>query len=305
MRILIATEKPFTADAVNRIEEKIEQAGHDFVLLEKYSDSGQLFDAVKEADALIVRSDRVDEQLFEHAPNLKIVVRAGAGYDNIDLDAATKHGVVAMNTPGQNANGVAELVFAMMLMSYRHFMKGSSGHELRGKRIGVHAYGNVASNVARIAKGFDMEVFAYDAYCAPEKMKHDDVIMVDSREDLYRYCDIVSIHVPLTEETRRSVDFDLMNLMPHDPLLINTARKEVMNEDDLLRLMTIRQDFCYMTDVMPGLHEILNSKFGDRYFSTPKKMGAQTAEANLKAGVAAADQIIEFFRTGDDHFRVN
>lgn len=305
MRILIATDKPFSADAVNGMKQKIENAGHECVLLEKYQDKSKLLEAVKDVDAMIVRSDEVDSGLLDNAHELKIIVRAGAGYDNIDLEAAARKGIVVMNTPGQNANAVAELVFGMLLMSYRNFMNATCGRELKGKKIGLHAYGNVARNVARIAKGFGMEVYAYDAYCTAGKMQQDGVVAVDSCEKLYALCDVVSVHLPLTDATRGYVGYDLMKIMPENATLVNTARKEVVNEADLLRIMNERQDFYYTTDVKPDIDKALASGFSLRYFATNKKCGAQTAEANTNAGMAAVEQIIDYFLTGNECFRVN
>lgn len=305
MKILIATEKPFAPAAVQEIREELENAGHNVMLLEKYTSRQALLDAVKEADAMIVRSDIVDEEVLATASNLKIVVRAGAGYDNIDLAAATAHHVVVMNTPGQNANAVAELALGLMVFAVRGMFGGASGIELKGKKLGLHAFGNVARNVARIAQGFGMEVFAYDAYCEDEQMLNIGVTPVHSAAELYRSCNVVSLHIPATDETRHSINYDLLASMPQPALLVNTARKEVMAEEDLIRVMQERPDFRYMTDVMPAADQKMQELFSERYFATPKKMGAQTAEANRNAGVAAARQIVEYFAFGNTRFQVN
>ncbi len=305
MKVLVATEKPFAKVAVDGIRKEVEAAGYELVLLEKYTEKQQLLDAVKGMDAMIVRSDIIDKEVLQAADQLKIVVRAGAGYDNIDLETATAKGVCVMNTPGQNSNAVAELVFGLMIMAVRNFYDGKSGTELKGKKLGIHAFGNVGRNVARIAKGVGMDIYAYDAYCTKEAIEAEGVKAVDSAEELYKECNIVSLHIPATAETRNSINYDLVNLMPKGGLLINTARKEVINEADLIRLMTDRPDFKYVTDIMPAHHEEFADHFPGRYFSTPKKMGAQTAEANINAGIAAACQIVGFLRDGNERFRVN
>ncbi|OUO50905.1 3-phosphoglycerate dehydrogenase [Parabacteroides sp. An277] len=304
-RILVATEKPFAAIAVKGIREVVEQAGDELILLEKYTEKSQLLDAVKDVDAVIIRSDKVDAEVLDAAKQLKIVVRAGAGYDNVDLDAATAHGVCVMNTPGQNSNAVAELAFGMMVMAVRNFYNGTSGSELKGKKLGIHAFGNVGRNVARIAKGFGMEIYAYDAFCPKEAMEKEGVIAVDSAEALYETCNIVSLHIPATAETKNSIGAALVGKMPKGGLLVNTARKEVINEPELIRLMEERPDLKYVTDIMPVANEEFAAKFAGRYFSTPKKMGAQTAEANINAGIAAAKQIEGFLKEGCEKFRVN
>jgi len=305
MKVLVATEKPFAKVAVDGIREVVEKAGYELVLLEKYTDKQQLLDAVANADALIIRSDVVDHEVLEAAHKLKIVVRAGAGYDNIDLDAATKHNVVAMNTPGQNSNAVAELALGLMVYAVRNFYNGTSGTELKGKKLGIHAFGNVGRNVARIAQGFGMECYAYDAYCPDEAMLAADVKPVHSANELYQTCDIVSLHIPATAETKQSINYAMLNQMPKGAILVNTARKEVINEEELVRLMEERPDFKYVTDIMPAIDAELKEKFAGRYFATPKKMGAQTAEANINAGIAAANQIVDFFENGNTRFQVN
>ena len=305
-KILVATEKPFAAIAVDGIRKVVEEDGGDqLVLLEKYTNKAQLLDAVKDVDAIIIRSDKVDAEVLDAAKQLKIVVRAGAGYDNVDLEAATAHKVCVMNTPGQNSNAVAELAFGMMVMAARNFYNGTSGWELKGKKLGIHAYGNVGRNVARIAKGFGMEIYAYDAFCPKEVITNDWVKAVDSPEELYKTCQIVSLHIPATAETKGSIGYDLVRLMPKNGLLVNTARKEVIDEAGLLKIMEERADLKYVTDIMPIAHADFSERLAGRYFSTPKKMGAQTAEANINAGIAAAKQIEDFLKNGVEKFRVN
>ncbi len=305
MKVLVATEKPFAKVAVDGIREVIEGAGYELALLEKYTDKQQLLDAVADANALIIRSDIVDAAVLDAAKQLKIVVRAGAGYDNIDLEAATAHNVVAMNTPGQNSNAVAELALGLMVYAVRNLYNGTSGTELKGKKLGIHAFGNVGRNVARIAQGFGMDVYAYDAYCPDEAMKAANVTPVHSAEELYKTCDIVSLHIPATDETKNSINRALVGLMPKGGILVNTARKEVINEDELIALMQERSDLKYMTDIMPASDSKFKTLFEGRYFATPKKMGAQTAEANINAGIAAAKQIVDFFQNGVTKFQVN
>lgn len=305
MKVLIATEKPFAKVAVDGIRKEIEAAGYELVLLEKYTEKAQLLDAVKDVNAIIIRSDIVDKEVLDAAKELKIVVRAGAGYDNVDLAEATAHDVCVMNTPGQNSNAVAELAFGMMIMAVRNFYNGKAGTELMGKKLGIHAYGNVGRNVARIAKGIGMDIYAYDAFCPKEAIKADGVTPVDSAEELYKTCDVVSLHIPATPETRKSINYDMVNIMPKNGLLVNTARKEVIDEEGLLKLMEERQDLKYVTDIMPDMNEEFAAKCAGRYFSTPKKMGAQTAEANINAGIAAAKQIVAYFKDGCEKFRVN
>lgn len=305
MKVLVATEKPFARVAVDGIREVVEQAGYELALLEKYSSKGHLLEAVADVDALIIRSDNVDAEVLAAAKNLKIVVRAGAGYDNIDLASATAHNVVAMNTPGQNSNAVAELALGLMVMAVRNMYNGTSGTELKGKKLGIHAYGNVGRNVARIAKGFGMEIYAYDAYCPDEVMVIDGVTPLHSAEDLYATCDVISLHIPATAETKGSINYALLSKMPKGGLLVNTARKEVINEAELIQFMQERHDFRYVTDIMPAADQKMTELFESRYFATPKKMGAQTAEANINAGIAAAKQIVDFFQNGNTRFQVN
>ncbi|MBO5313722.1 MAG: 3-phosphoglycerate dehydrogenase [Prevotella sp.] len=304
MKVLVATEKPFAAAAVEGIRKEVEAAGNELALLEKYTEKQQLLDAVADADALIIRSDKVDAEVLAAAKNLKIVVRAGAGYDNIDLEAATAHNVVAENTPGQNANAVAELVFGMLVFGVRNFFNGKAGTELMGKKLGILAFGNVGRNVARIAAGFGMEVYAYDAFCPASAIEAAGVKAVADQNELFKTCDIVSLHIPATAETRQSINYAMVNQMKKGGIVVNTARKEVINEPELIKLMSEREDIKYLTDIMPDANEEF-AKFEGRYFSTPKKMGAQTAEANINAGIAAAKQINAYFATGDTKYQVN
>ena len=304
-KVLIATEKPFSKVAVDGIREVTDKAGYELVLLEKYTEKSQLLEAVKDVDALIVRSDKVDAEVVEAAKQLKIVVRAGAGFDNLDLQACTAHNVVAMNTPGQNANSVAELVLGMLVYGVRNFFNGTSGTELLGKKLGILAFGNVGRNVARIAKGFGMEVMAYDAFCPKEVIEQAGVKAVDCQETLFEQCDIVSLHIPATAETRQSINYDLVAKMKKGGILVNTARKEVIDEAGLLRLLTERTDLKYLTDIKPDMDAEFAEKACGRYFATPKKMGAQTAEANVNAGIAAANQIVGFLEQGITKFKLN
>ncbi len=305
MKVLVATDKPFAAIAVNGIKKVIDAAGYELVLLEKYGEKARLLDAVKDADAIIIRSDVIDAEVLDAAKQLKIVVRAGAGYDNVDLAAATAHGVCVMNTPGQNSNAVAELAFGLMVMAARNMYNGTSGFELKGRKLGIHAYGNVGRNVARVAKGFGMDIYAFDAFCPKNVIEADGVKAVDSVEALYGGCDVVSVHIPATPETKNSIGYDLVGKMPKGAILVNTARKEVIDEPGLIRLLEERTDLKYVTDIMPAANAEFAEKFAGRYFSTPKKMGAQTAEANINAGIAAANQIVGFLKDGIERFRVN
>ncbi len=304
MKVLVATSKPFAPVAIEGIKKVTDAAGYELALLEKYTDKAELLSAVSDADALIVRSDKVDAEVFDAAKKLKIVVRAGAGFDNLDLDAASAHHVVAMNTPGQNANAVAELVMGLLVYAVRNFYNGKSGSELMGKKLGLLAYGNVGRNVARIAKGFGMEVYAFDAFCPAEAIKNTGVTPVSSRDELFETCDIVSLHIPATTETIKSINADVVGKMKKGSILINTARKEVIDENSLLKLLAEREDLKYVTDIMPDANDEF-AKFEGRYFSTPKKMGAQTAEANINAGVAAANQIVGYLKDGITKFQLN
>ncbi len=304
-KVLVATVKPFAKKAVESISEISKKAGYELILLESYTDPQDLLKAVAKVDALIVRSDKVTPEVFDAAENLKIVVRAGAGFDNVDLKAATDHGVVVMNTPGQNSNAVAELVFGLMLNLARKAYTGKPGTELKGKKLGMQAYGNVGVMVNTIAKGFGMEVYAYDPYVSKEKMEADGVFPVDSAEKLYETCDYVSLHLPKMKETIGLVNYDLMSKMKKGAALINTARKEVVDEPSLVKMFEEREDFLYAADVAPDNKDELKEKYDLRSFFTAKKMGAQTAEANINAGIAAINQIIDFFEKGDTTFQVN
>ena len=304
MKVLVATEKPFAKIAVDGIREVVEKNGYELALLEKYTDVNDLYKAVADADALIVRSDKVTKEVIDHANNLKIVVRAGAGFDNLDLEACTAKGIVAMNTPGQNSNAVAELVMGMLVYAVRNFYNGKSGTELMGKKHGLLAFGNVGRNVARIAKGFGMDVYAFDEFVPAEKIEEAGVHAVANRDALFETCDVVSLHIPATAETKQSINYAVVNKMHKGGILVNTARKEVINEPELLKLMAERTDLKYITDIMPDADAEFKA-FEGRYFATPKKMGAQTEEANINAGLAAANQIADFFKTGNRRFQVN
>lgn len=305
MKVLIATQKPFAKAAVDSIKEVIANAGFEPVMLEKYAGADDLKKAVADADAIIIRSDIIDADVLATAPKLKIVVRAGAGYDNVDLATAKAQGVVVQNTPGQNSNAVAELVFGMTVMAIRNMYDGTSGSELRGKTIGIQAFGQVGRNVARIAKGFDMTVSALDPYCPAEDIAAAGVTPVQTVNDLYSNNQFVSIHIPATAETRGSIGYDLIRLMPQGGVLINTARKEVIDEAGLAKALEERPDLKYVADVKPDNADELKERFGNRVFFTPKKMGAQTAEANINAGIAAAEQVVAYLRDGINRFQVN
>ena len=306
MKVLVATEKPFAAEAVNGIKEICEAAGYQVVLLEKYSEKSQLLDAVADVDALIVRSDKVTAEVIEAARNLKIVVRAGAGYDNVDLAAATARGVVVMNTPGQNSNAVAELALAMMVYMSRNQFTPGTGSEIQGKTLGIHAYGNVGKLVGRKGKALGMNVIAYDPFVTDDFVfENDGVRKVSSVEELYAQSDFLSLHIPATPATRGSIGYDLLTSMPKGATLVNTARKEVIDEEGLEKALDERADLKYITDIAPDTVAHLAEKFGKRFFATPKKMGAETAEANINAGLAAARQIVEYFTEGVTRFQVN
>ncbi|MCK5056858.1 MAG: 3-phosphoglycerate dehydrogenase [Candidatus Aminicenantes bacterium] len=304
-KVLVATVKPFAKAAVESIAGIIKDAGYELVLLESYPDPADMIKAAAEVDALIVRSDKVTPELFDAAKNLKIVVRAGAGYDNVDLQSATDHNVVVMNTPGQNSNAVAELAFGMMVYLARGCFNGKSGTELKGKKLGLHAYGNVGKHVARIARGFDMEVAAFDPYLPKAVFEKDKITRINKVEELYKTCRYVSLHIPANPETNKSINFDLMSKMPKNAVLVNPARKEIICEDSLLKMFAERSDFSYIADVAPDCAKEIESKYPGRYYFTPKKMGAQTAEANVNSGIAASNQIINFFENGDKTFQVN
>ena len=305
MKVLIATEKPFAPAAVEGIKKEVSEAGYELALLEKYTEKKQLLDAVADADALIIRSDKIDNEVFDAAKQLKIVVRAGAGYDNVDLTAATAHKVVVMNTPGQNSNAVAELVLGLLVYAVRNFYNGKTGTELKGKKLGILAFGNVGRNVARIAKGFGMDVYAFDAFCPASAIEAAEVTPVASRDELFEKCDIVSLHIPATDETRNSINYDVVTKLPKNGILINTARKEVIDEGGLIKALAEREDLKYIADIAPERAAEFAEKFPGRYFATPKKMGAQTKEANINAGIAAACQIVGFLKDGITKFQVN
>ncbi len=304
MKILVATQKPFAPVAVKGIREVVEGAGHELVLLEKYTEKSELLSAVSTADALIVRSDKIDKEVLDAATKLKIVVRAGAGYDSIDTAYAKTKGIVVENTPGQNSNAVAELVFGLLVYMVRNFFNGKAGTELKGKKLGILAFGNVGRNVARIAKGFGMDVCAFDEFVPAERIEEAGVKPVASRDELFKECDVVSLHIPATDETRQSINYEVVSQMKQGAILVNTARKEVIDEAGLLKVLAERTDLRYVTDVKPDADADF-AKLEGRYFATPKKMGAQTAEANINAGLAAAHQINAFFADGDTKFQVN
>lgn len=304
-KVLVATVKPFAEAAVNQIKSIFEKSGYDCTFFEKYASQEDLKKAVTDAEALIIRSDKITEEIMNAAPKLKIVVRAGAGFDNVDLAAATARNIVVMNTPGQNSNAVAELVLGMLVYQARNHFNGKPGTELKGKKLGIHAYGNVGKNVARIAKGFDMEVFAFDPFVEKAAIEADGVTVFDSMEEMYSTCDYVSLHIPANKHTINSINYALLSKMKKGATLINTARKEVMDEEGLLKMFRERADFNYVADIAPGNRELLEKEFGERCFFTPKKMGAQTAEANINAGIAASNQIISFLEKGDTTFKVN
>lgn len=305
MKILVATEKPFAPAAVDGIRKIADEAGYELALLEKYGDNSELLAAVKDADAMIVRSDKITREVLKAAENLKIVVRAGAGYDNVDLEAATEKGICVMNTPGQNSNAVAELALGMMVLSARNKYNGKPGTELKGKKLGIHAFGNVGRLVASIAQGFGMKVMAFDPFVEASQIRSADVTPVNSVEELYSKCQYISLHIPSNAKTKQSINYDLLTLLPKNGTLVNTARNEVVHEDDLLRLMAERDDLFYVSDIAPDKKADFEEKYEDRIFFTPKKMGAQTAEANINAGLAAANQIIDFLEKGIETFKVN
>ena len=305
MKILVATEKPFAKVAVDGIRQIVEAAGCELTLLEKYTDVSQLYDVVADADGLIVRSDKVTAEVVAHASKLKIVVRAGAGYDNLDLAACSAKGIVAMNTPGQNSNAVAELAIGMMLFMARNNFQPGTGTELKGKTLGIQAYGNVGRLVAQLAKGFGMDVLAFDPFVPADKIVSEGVTPITDLKELYRRSNYLSLHIPANEQTKKSINYDLLNVLPKGACLVNTARKEVIHEEDLMRVMEERTDFKYVSDIAPDSLAALQEKFGTRVFATAKKMGAETAEANVNAGLAAANQVVGFLKEGVDRFRVN
>jgi D-3-phosphoglycerate dehydrogenase / 2-oxoglutarate reductase len=304
-KVLVATDKPFAKVAVDGIRKIVEDAGFELVLLEKYTAQSDFVNAVADVDAIIVRSDKVTREVVEAGKKLKIVVRAGAGYDNLDLAACTEKNVVAMNTPGQNSNAVAELALGMMVMAARNNYDGSSGTELRGKKIGIHAYGNVGRYVAEIAKGFGMEVYAFDPFVSKADIEKDGVKAVGTMEELYKTCQYVSLHIPANDKTKKSINFELLSTMPKGATLVNTARGEVICEEGMMKMFAERPDFKYVSDIAPANAAEVAEKYPNRFFFTPKKMGAQTSEANINAGLAAANQIVKFIKTGDKTFQVN
>ena len=307
MKILVATDKPFAKEAVKGIKDICDKNGHELILLEKYTEKSELLEAAKSANAIIIRSDIVDKEVLDAAKDLKVVVRAGAGYDNVDLDSATANGVCVMNTPGQNSNAVAELVFGFLIYLSRNGFDGTSGTELKGKKIGLHAFGYISKIVATIAQGFGMEVYAFSPSLArhPERGEEYGVIAVKNPAELYEKCDVVSLHMPANADTKQSINYELLSKLPENGIVINTARKEVVNEADMARIMEERPKFKYATDVKPKNHDEMVEKFGKRYIASAKKCGAQTAEANMNAGLAAAQQIVDFFKSGNEQFRVN
>jgi D-3-phosphoglycerate dehydrogenase len=305
MKILVATEKAFVAVAVKQMREVVESAGYELVLLENYKNIAELLAAVANVDGMIVRSDHVTSEVLAAAKKLRIVVRAGAGYDNLDLEACTAHMVVAMNTPGQNSNAVAELAFEMMLYQARSGFSGKSGSELRGKSIGLHAFGNVGKYMAEISRGFGMDVYGYDPFVSEKVFEKHGVKVCTSVDELYSRCHYISLHMPATDETIKSVGYDLLKKMPPDAVVVNTARKEIIDEDGLLKIFAERPDFKYLSDVEPDSRAVFEEMYQGRFIFTAKKMGAQTEEANINAGVAAAHQIVDYFKTGNEKFKVN
>ena len=305
MKVLVATEKPFSKIAVDQIREIVEKGGHTLALLEKYTDVAQFYEAVADADALIVRSDKVTREVIAAAKNLKIVVRAGAGFDNLDLAACTERGIVAMNTPGQNSNAVAELAIGMMIYISRNCFTPGTGSELKGKTLGIQAYGNVGRLVAEHAKSFGMKIMAFDPFVPAEKIQAEGVEVAATLEELYEKSNFVSLHIPATEQTKGSINYNLLSRMPKGGCLVNTARKEVINEAELVKVLEEREDLKYVTDIAASNQAELNEKCGKKVFAPPKKMGAETAEANVNAGVAAANQICDYFATGNTRFQLN
>jgi len=305
MKILVATEKPFSPVAIRQIREITEAAGFNLALLEKYTDNSLLLDAVSDADGLIVRSDKVTDDVLNAAKQLKIVVRAGAGYDNLDLQSCTAHNVIAMNTPGQNANAVAELVFELILYKIRGGFSGKTGSELRGKTIGLHAFGNVGKYVADIARGFGMDIYAYDPFVSERIMKNNSAKQITDIDDMYSRCQYISLHMPLNDITRKSIGHELLKKMPRNGVLVNTARKELIDEEGILKIFEERDDLSYLSDIEPDSKSIFEEKYNGRFIFTAKKMGAQTEEANINAGAAAARQIVDYFNKGIEKYRLN
>jgi D-3-phosphoglycerate dehydrogenase len=305
MKILLATEKPFAKVAVSQIREVVESAGYELDILENYKTSSELLSAMEDTDGLIVRSDLVTAEVLDAAKKLRIVIRAGAGYDNLDLEACTRNKVVAMNTPGQNSNAVAELVFAMLLYHIRGGFSGKSGTELRGKSIGIHAFGHVGKLVAEIAKGFSMYVYAYDPFLPEAEIRKYGIKVLKRAEEMYRICHFISLHLPANSATRKSIGYEQLSKMPDPAVLINSARKEIIDEDGLLKIFEERPDFCYLSDVAPDCKAIIEEKYRGRCLFTAKKMGAQTEEANINAGVAAARQMVDYFESGNETYKIN
>jgi D-3-phosphoglycerate dehydrogenase len=305
MKILLATEKPFAKVAVSQIREVVESAGYELDILENYKTSSELLSAMEDTDGLIVRSDLVTAEVLDAAKKLRIVIRAGAGYDNLDLEACTRNKVVAMNTPGQNSNAVAELVFAMLLYHVRGGFGGKSGTELRGKSIGIHAFGHVGKLVAEIAKGFSMYVYAYDPFLPEAEIRKYGIKVLKRAEEMYRICHFISLHLPANSATRKSIGYEQLSKMPDPAVLINSARKEIIDEDGLLKIFEERPDFCYLSDVAPDCKAIIEEKYRGRCLFTAKKMGAQTEEANINAGVAAARQMVDYFESGNETYKIN
>lgn len=304
-KVLIATVKPFAPAAVENIKAVLDHANFTYTFLEKYNGQDELIAAAKDADAMIVRSDKITAEVLEATNNLKIVVRAGAGYDNVDLETARAKGIVVMNTPGQNSNAVAELAIGLMIYQARAHFNGRSGTELKGKKLGIHAYGNVGKLVAHIAKGFGMKIFAFDPFIPKSEMENDGVTVFENVDELYATCDYISLHIPANKNTVQSINHQLLSKMKKGACLVNTARKEVIHEDDLVKVLEENQGFTYISDIAPDNKELLLEQFGERCFFTPKKMGAQTAEANINAGIASANQIIAYINEGDTTFKVN
>ena len=304
-KVLIATVKPFAPVAIKGINDILNDAGFEMKLLEKYPDQSELIKSASDVDALIIRSDIIDKEVIDAAKNLKIVVRAGAGYDNVDLKAASEKGIVVMNTPGQNANAVAELAIGMMIYLNRNLYIGTAGTELREKTLGIHAYGNVGKLIGTIAKGIGMKVHAYDPYIEKAAIEKNGIICEEDVKNLYKKCQYVVVTLPANDETKESINYDLLSLMPKGATLVNPARKEIISEKSLVRMFEDREDFRYISDVTPDCKDEISSKYEGRYFFTPKKMGAQTAEANINAGLAAARQIVKFIKEGDKTFQVN
>ncbi|MCG8570688.1 MAG: 3-phosphoglycerate dehydrogenase [Spirochaetes bacterium] len=304
-KVLVATEKPFAKKAIHGINGIFSKAGYDVQYLESYTEKSALLKAVETVDALIIRSDKIDEEVINHAKELKIIVRAGAGYDNVDLQAATNKDIVVMNTPGQNANAVAELVFGMMISVARNWFNGKPGTELRDKTLGIHAYGNVGRIVAHIAKGFRMDVYAYDPFVDRATMEDEGIGYIESAEELYSKCQYISLHLPYVKATEKMINYDLLKLMPEEACIVNTARKEVIDEEGLLKILGERECFRYASDIRPNCAAEIEQKFEGKYYFTPKKMGAQTREANINAALAASKQIVHFLEKGDCTFQVN